>query len=96
MLPRLLFLLLLNGLDILSTKLVLRLGAREGNPAMAYLFRHIGFWPTAALKMTWVALLCLALWKLREHRWVSAGVSLSIALFIALLCWHSYLYWRLS
>ena len=95
MLFKLITLFQLNLLDILSTKVILNLGGREGNPLVAYLFTTLGFWPTAALKLTWVALLCLALWKLRDHSWVAPAVSLSIAVYMALLGWHGYMLGRL-
>ena len=66
---------LLSVVDLLITLSVLRLGATELNPLMAWLF-DLGPIPAAAAKIGVVLAATLGLWRLRRHR---AALSTAVA-----------------
>jgi hypothetical protein len=57
----------LSALDLFITLMVLRLGATELNPLMAYLF-ELGQVPAALAKLGLVVTATAGLWVLRRHR----------------------------
>ena len=68
---------LLSVLDLLITLSVLRMGAIELNPLMAWLI-ELGTAPAAAAKIGVVLVATLGLWLLRRHR---AALTTAVLLF---------------
>jgi hypothetical protein len=69
----------LSALDLFITMTVLRLGAVELNPLMAYLF-ELGPLPAALVKLGLVIGATAGLWRLRRHR---AAVTTALGLVVA-------------
>jgi len=75
---------ILSLLDLIVTRAVLRLGATELNPVMAYLL-HLGPAQAAVTKALAVGLATLGIWTLRRRRTALAAALFLLGLYSAVV-----------
>jgi hypothetical protein len=78
---------LLSVLDLLLTLSVLRMGAVELNPVMAWLIEH-GTAPAATGKTGLVLAATLGLWMLRRHRVALSTTLILLAIYLSLVAFE--------